>query len=119
MKQIIILELLKKLQTNHPLKRKLKIFLGVGLAGFLMVGVLVVWAGFATFKSIANFGLNPVVQEKILNLETEIQNLPALTRVGCWNTAQSLFNVEVWLEKPITDNFNSIKEACFAKESSL
>lgn len=119
MKPIIVLELLKKLQTNQQLKRKLKVFLGVGLAGFLMVGVLVVWAGVATFKSVANLGSNPIVQEKILNLETEIKNLPALAKVGCWNTAQSLLKVEVWLEKPVADNFNSIKAACFAKEPSL
>ena len=115
MKNIILLELLKKLKTNHQLKRKLKIFLGIGLVGAIMVGALVVWAGIATFKSVASLATNPNVQEKVLNLETEIQNLPAMAKVGCWTAAQGLLEVEVWLEKPLIDNFNSIKLACLNK----
>ena len=103
MKHVILLE---------QLKRKLKIFLSIGLIGFLMVGALVVWAGVATFKSVASLGTNPNVQEKIVKLETGIKNMPALTKVGCWTTTQSLLKVEVWLEKPFADNVNSIKFAC-------
>ncbi len=108
-------ELLKKLKTNHQLKRKLKIFLAVGLVGSLMVGALVVWAGLATFKSVASLGTNPNVQKKVLKLESEMQNLPTLTKAGCWPTAQSLLNIEVWLEKPFVENVDSIKLACLNK----
>jgi hypothetical protein len=111
----ILLEQPKNLKSNPQLKRKLKIFLGVGLAGILMVGALVVWAGIATFKSVASIGTNPAVQEKIVGLETGIKNLPALTKVGCWTTAQSLMKVEVWIEKPLIDNLNSLKLACLNK----
>ena len=81
-----------------------------------MVGALVVWAGIATFKSVASIGANPVVQEKIVGLETGIKNLPALTKVGCWATAQSRMKVEVWIAKPFVENVNSLKLACLNKQ---
>lgn len=105
-------ELLKKLETNQRQKRKLKIFLAAGLVGCFMIGALVFWGGIAVFKGVASVGTNPEVQEKILSLETEIQNAPALVKVGCWGTVKSLMNVEVWIEKPIAENYNSMKSAC-------
>jgi hypothetical protein len=127
MKHALLLEQLRNLKTNPPLKRKLKIFLGVGLAGIVMIGALVAWAGIATFKSVASIGANPVVQEKIkswnntnvqekiVSLDTGVKNLPALTKVGCWTTAQSLMKVEVWIAKPFVENLNSLKLACLNK----
>ena len=106
------------------MNRKLKIFLGAGLAGTLMVGALVVWAGIATFKNVASVGANPVVQEKIkswndtnvqekiVSLEAGVKNLPALAKAGCWTTAQGLMKVEVWIAKPVAENINSLKVAC-------
>jgi len=105
-------EIFKKLETNRRLKHKLKIFLGAGLVGCLLIGALVVWGGIAAFKGVASIGTNPMVQEKILSLETEIQNAPALVKVGCWGTLKSFMNVESWLEKPIAENYNNIKFAC-------
>ena len=112
MNRLNVLELLNKLKTNHQLKRKFKIFMGAGLVGCLMIGALVVWGGIVAFKSIASIGTNPVVQEKILSLETEIQKVPALVKIGCWGTVKSLMNVEIWIEKPIAENYNSMKSAC-------
>ena len=113
MKQMIFLEFLRKIGTNRQLKQKIKIFLGVGLVGCLVIGSLVVWGGIAAFKSVAGFGTNPIVQEKILSLETELQNAPALVKAGCWGTVKSLMLVESWIEKPIAENYNTIKSACF------
>jgi hypothetical protein len=59
-----------------------------------MIGSLVVWGGIAAFKTVSNIGTNPIVQEKILNLETEVQNMPAILKVGCWATMKSLMNLE-------------------------
>lgn len=128
MKHINFSEELRYLKTNYKLNRKLKFFLGAGLAGVLMVGALVAWAGIATFKSVASLGTNPivqekfkswnttnVVQEKIVSLETGVRKLPALTKVDCWTTAQSLMKVGVWIEKPIVDNLNNLKIACLNK----
>lgn len=116
MKSLILLEMLKKLETDRRLRQKLKIFLAAGLVGCLMIGGLVVWGGIAVFKGVASVGTNPVVQEKIMRLEAEIQNAPALAKVGCWETVKSHMNVESWLEKPIAENYNNIKAACLNEQ---
>lgn len=112
MKRIIDLESLRKFNTSHQLKRKLKIFIGAGLVSCLMIGALLLWGGIAALKTVSNIGTHPVVQEKVLNLEKEIQNLPALVKVGCWTTVKSLMDVDVWLNTPIAENYNNIKSAC-------
>lgn len=115
MKSLIILELLKKINTNRQLKQGIKIFIGVGLVGCLIIGGLVVWGGIAAFKAASNIGTNLNVQEKISSLETEVQNMPALVKVGCWSTVKSLMNVEIWLEKPVAENYNNITSACLTE----
>lgn len=115
MKRLILFELLRRVATNRQLKRTVTIFLGVGLIGGLLIGGLVVWGGITAFKSVADLGTHPMVQEKILNLETEIQNAPALVKAGCWGTVKSLMDVESWIEKPIVENYNTIKAACSGK----
>lgn len=127
MKEINFLEELRYLKSNYKFNRKLKIFIGVSFAGIIIVGTLVIWAGIATFKNVANIGANPVVQEKIKSwnnanvqekiagLETGVKNLPALTKVGCWATTQTLMKAEVWIEKPFIENLNSLKIACLNK----
>ncbi len=118
MNHTLLVELLGKLKSKSQLKRKFKIFLGFGLVGTILVGAIVVWASIATFKSVANIGTNPTVQAKVLKLETEIQNLPALAKGDCWTTAQNLLAFQVWLEKPIAENINTLTTACFGKKST-
>jgi len=111
-KHLVLLELMRKLQANDQLKRKLKIFLGVGLAGFLLVGAFIIWAGFATIQHVASLGANVNVQEQVRDLKKEMPNIPALAKVGCWDKVKSLLNVEAWLEKPVAENLQSLKDAC-------
>lgn len=113
MKRIIDLESLRKFNANHQLKRKLKIFIGAGLVSCLMIGTLLIWGGMAALKTVSSIGTHPGVQEKVLNLENEIQNLPTLIKVGCWTTLKSHMDVDVWLNTPIAENYNNIKSACF------
>lgn len=111
MKSFIFLESLKKFNTNRQLKHQHKIFIGAGIVGCLMIGALVVWGGIAALKTVSNIGTNPIVQEKISNL-TEVQNMSALVKVGCWSTVKSLMNLETLFEKPVAENYNNIKSAC-------
>ena len=115
MKSFIFLESKKKFNTNRQLKKSLKVFIGAAIVGCLMIGALVVWGGIAAFRTISTFATTPIIQEKILNFETEIQNMPVLNDVGCWATVQDFMNAEVWFQKPIVENFNNIKSACLNK----
>ncbi len=115
----IFAELLNKLKGDHRIMRKLKIFLGVALVGFMLVCALVIWGGVATVRQVASFGANPKVQEKVTALGSEIKNLPALAKVGCWEKAQTLMNVAIWIEKPVADNFKELTQACSGKTSTI
>lgn len=117
-KQHNFLELLSNLKINQQLQRKFKMFIGIGFAAFLIVGALLVWAGITAVQQGLRLGKNPQVQEQVLNLKGEIKNIPALAKVGCWNTVQSHLSVKVWIEKPIADNLNTLKLACVTTGSS-
>lgn len=105
-----------KFGSNDRLKRYLKIFLGLGCLGLLLVGGLIIWAGVATVQHVVDLGADPKVQEQVRKLKTDIPNVPALVKVGCWEKVQSLLHVQVWLETPAADNMKDLKDACLGSE---
>jgi hypothetical protein len=115
-KNLILFEILRKLDGDYKLKRKLKIFLGLGLACILLFGCLIIWAGITTVRKAADFGTRPEVQEQVRNLKTEVTKLPAMAKVGCWQKVQDLMSVQIWLQKPAVENINSLREACLEKK---
>lgn len=101
---------------NDHFKRKLKIFLGIGCLGMVLLGGLVIWAGFTAVQQVAKIGGNVSVQEHMENLKGEISEVPAIVKVGCWEKVQSLMNIQVWLKTPLGENITSLKDACFASD---
>jgi len=104
---------MKKFKEDGQMKRKLIILLSTCFVGFLLVGALIIWGGIATVQHVAGIATDPNVQKKVLDLKTDLPEIPAPVKVGCWDKAQSLLNVEVWLEKPVADNLQSLKDSCF------
>ncbi len=103
-------------KANDQLKRKLKIFLGIGCLGMLLVGGLIIWAGVATVQQVAKIGSNVNVQEQVENLKGGISEIPAIVKVGCWEKVQSLMNIQIWLETPLGENITGLKAACFGTD---
>jgi hypothetical protein len=101
-------------KANDHFKNKLKIFLSIGCLGMVLLGGLVLWAGFTAVQQVAKIGSNVTVQEQMKNLKGGISAIPAIVKVGCWEKVQSLLIIEVWLENPLGENITSIKDACFA-----
>lgn len=116
MKQIIFYELIKKLKHRPQLMRKLKIFAVVGIAGFLIAGGLVIWAGASAVGYVASKANqavhSPTTQQHLESLKVEIQSLPKFQALSCWGKAQSLIAVEPWLARPALDNLKNLKVAC-------
>ena len=102
--------------ANDQLKKKLKILLGIGCLGILLLGGLIIWAGVATVKHVANIGANVNVQEQVQNLKNGALTLPAMAKVGCWEKVQSSLAVQVWLEKPVGETIQGLKDACLGSE---
>jgi uncharacterized membrane protein YjgN (DUF898 family) len=112
-----ISETMRRFIANEQLKKQIKVFLGIGCLGILLVCGLIIWAGVATVKHVATIGENVNVQEQVQNLKkTGTLNLPAIAKVGCWEKAQSLLVVQVWLEKPVAENIQGLMDACLGSE---
>jgi hypothetical protein len=116
MKQLILMELLSKLKANPKLMKKVKIFAVIGVVGFLMTGVLVIWAGFSALSYVsskANIVMqSPQTTTHIENLKNEVKELSALQPMNCWGKIQSLMAIEPWLERPALVNLMNLKDAC-------
>jgi hypothetical protein len=103
---------LNNFKDNDLLKRKLKIFLGIGCLGILLVGGLILWASVATVQQVVKLGSNVNIQEQVRNLKGELPAIPAIVKVGCWEKVQSLMSIRIWLETPVAENITDLKDAC-------
>jgi len=103
-----VLEKIKNFKFNGKYKRNLRILLMAGTFGFLLVGGLVVWAGIAGFNYITSASRSVNIGEKI----------PAsISSPECWSKAQSLLNVQVWLDRPALENLVTLKNVCLGVAS--
>lgn len=112
MKEQFLREIIYQIKSRPSLKKKIKIFLIVGLAGFVLTTGLLVWGAFSFLgymgSQIQTSHLNGQVQE----IQTNLKQLPTVNAIGCWARAQSLMNYETWFLRPIEDNFKALKQSC-------
>jgi hypothetical protein len=95
-----------KLNLDPKIIKKIKIFAIVGVVCILILGSLVIWTGVTVIKHVASS--SPIGQ-----LKTELNELPNLNALSCWDQAQGLISVRPWLERPALENLNTLKLACF------
>lgn len=115
MKQVILLEIIRKLKEKPNLRRKFKIFAAVGGVGFFLTGAIAIWAGVSAINYVAD-KTNVVMQSPqttahIENIKTELKGL-SFQPLNCWGKAQSLLALEPWLARPALDNLKNLKIAC-------
>jgi len=96
--------------------KKLKIFAAVGVFLFVLTGGLTIWLGFKALNFIgtktSEAFQSPATLSQVENLKTELNTLPKLQALSCWNKTQSLFGIQPWLERPVMDNLAQLKTAC-------
>lgn len=113
MKRFLLAEFLRYLQTTPNLKKKLKIFVGVGVLLLLLFGGLALYVGVVGVKYVANLGSNVDVAQHAEVLKSKVEAIPTIVKVDCLETAQGLWNVEKLLSVPLKENFETLKQACF------
>lgn len=122
MKQVILLEAIRKLKSKPHIMRKLKIFAVIGFVGFLITGALTIWAGVEAFNYVATKATevahSPVTQMNVESLKAEL-SVPKLQALNCWGKVQSLMAVQPWLERPAIDNLVDLKVACLEDKPAL
>jgi hypothetical protein len=116
MKQQLLIQFLRKLKTNPGLRRKVKIFAIVGLAGFIMTGILAAWVAVSAFNYVSSTTIGAIqseaAQNHVDNIKAEFKGLSALQVATCWAQAQSLMAVQPWLERSMSENLARLKVAC-------
>lgn len=121
MKKIIFFRLIKNLNSQPKLLKKLKVFIVLGLITFTLLGGLAIWASvsalqYLTTKSneidITNFSRQQIASIKSEMAEINFQPL------RCWSQTQSLLAIEPWLKNTLEVNFQSMKSACFEKSAT-
>jgi|GEM_PF-724157 len=113
MKNLIFSEVLKYLRSTPNLKKKLMVFVGIGVAGLMLATTFIVAIGVAGVKYVAGVGSNIDVAQHAEALRLKVDNIPVISSVECLGAAQGLMNLESLLLTPIKDNFLSLKRACF------
>jgi hypothetical protein len=116
MKHDLFFDLITKRKQNPKLMRKIKILAAVGIAGFLLTGIVAIWAGLSAFNYIAkattDIAQSSMAQTQVENLATELKSLPQFKALDCWSKTQSLMSVQPWYERPVLENLKGLKAAC-------
>jgi hypothetical protein len=122
MRREVIFEILKKLEAKKDLKRRLKVFVIIGVIGFFIVGAIAMWIGFKTVSFVATktkeVDPTSVVKVHTENFKSELTSISKHQVVSCWSKAQSLIAVQVWLERSAMDNLVDLKATCLENNSS-
>lgn len=119
MKKIVLYQILKKIKSEPQLMKKVKVFLIFGSIVFVVMSGVIIWAGVSAIKYIASTTnqaiQSPMAQDHVESLKSELKQLPAFQPASCWIKTQNLMNVQIWLEKPLQENIQNLKTACFEK----
>lgn len=122
MKKEIVYKILRKIESDKDLKRKLKIFAVVGIVGILLISAITVWIGFKAVNYVATktkeAGQVPIVQGYAQNINSELKTLSKNQVVSCWDKAQDLITIQAWIERSAIDNLMDLKVACLDNNSS-
>lgn len=123
MKQDLVFDIVKKIKTRPDIVRKLKIFALVGIAIFLFTGAITIWAGVTAVNYVATKATeasrSPIAQHHVENLKSELEKLPELKALNCWDQAQEMLAIRPWLERSIAANIVILQTACFKEKSAL
>lgn len=120
MKKYLFYELLNLIRTRPDLKKKVKIFVMVGLVGLIVVSGLAIWAGLSAISFVASKAnaviQAPTAQVQLENLKNQAPQLAQIQVLGCWDSAVALLQVRPWLERSASQNLQSLIQGCFPSQ---
>ena len=122
MKKEIVYKILKTIESDKGLKRKLKKFAVVSIIGFLIISAITVWIGFEAVNYVATktkeAGKAPLVQSYVQSINSDLKSISKNQVISCWGKAQGLISVQVWIERSAIENFMDLKVACLDNNTS-
>ncbi len=117
MKKYIFMELVRRIQRQPQLGKKLKVFAALGVVTLIFTFGLAIWAGLSAVNyavvTAGQFIQMPVTQTHLDQVTAGIEKVENIGRTNCWLKAQKMLNLEVWLNQPPSENFKSLKSVCW------
>ena len=113
MKHLILLKLLRTLQSNPRLRRKVMTLAIAGVAGFVFVGSLAAWASLSLLSYAGGIAQQTLNQERLKAVVSSIQTRTnALSSENCRRAARGLLDVQLWANEPIGRQVKNLKNEC-------
>ena len=113
MKEHFLREIVYQIKSRPNLKKKIKFFLLVSVAGVIVTTALLVWAAFSFLGHVNTKLQSANLKDTVQSLQTNTQQLTQINLVSCWGQAQNMINVETWMTKPVAENLQILKSACW------
>jgi hypothetical protein len=119
-KEILWMLLNSKQRMNRSLKKKIIIGLGlISIVAFVCVGIAGVFAykaGSYLFDKVSALPVDKISSEALKGGQILSKTLSAHT---CTSSLSKLLLLETWINKPLSESFNSVTESCFNTHSQL
>lgn len=92
---------------------KLKVFAVLAVICFVLVGSLTLYLGVIGFRYIASVTQDVNVAAQVDLLKSKVKDAPVLVQPNCIETVQGLLSLAPLMEKPIAENIENLRTACF------
>ena len=95
-------------------RKKLLVFLTIGLAGLVLSGAIAIYVGVLGVRYVASVVTVPKIAEHAETLRSKIETIPTFEAIRCLSAAQSFVDLERLHLTPVLQNLETLKRACFA-----
>lgn len=96
--------------------KNIKVLVGVALITMAVILGLGIWATVATVRyvsqSTTEIVSSPQVRQQVEMVRDRIHQAEFNPR-ECWLKAQSLMTIQPWIERPLSENVEQLKNQCF------
>lgn len=118
MKNDTIFFMVQKLYRRYGSKKNIKMLTIAVFVGLVSIITIIGFAGWILVPKVESQVAKWNLQEQIGSMDGFKQNATAIVSPSCWAEAQSLLDIAPWATKPISENLNGLKVACFDFEKA-
>jgi hypothetical protein len=107
---------LEQYKSNPKFMKRFVLWGSVALGTLVVLAALAIWGAVSLFgyaaSTASKVASSPTAQSYANTLKVDLQDLPKINALPCYETAQYLLTLGPWLEKPMLANLGQLKDAC-------
>lgn len=111
---------LERYKSNPNFMKKVILWGSLALGGLFVLLAVAIWGAVSLFSAATStaskMAASPAAQSYADSLKSDLQDLPRIKALPCFDTAQNLLALGPWLERPVLDNMVQLKDACLAAD---